>query len=283
MQKYNEEDLYKSFSRISKNYISILQKKISDYLNSLDTDIRKAAKKVFFTNYKEWYDWYAGYSMYNDSIGIMVYFYDYNAYEYTSDEEYEQVGKIFDNIINIIKKEKLPFKFTINTGYDPEGPIELCIKTDDLAKLDSSIKRKDQISYRDACSIINDIFKKNEKSIRSGLQQIIDRNSCTDIYELPYHNFSASYYVIDNGKRHIISIEVLYDSSDETDESVQKKVLKDVQVLISRYIKFKFDIYDNYDAIIIEMDYDDIKDNKLALKYLKESCINTIFESVGFM
>ena len=74
MQKYNEEDLYKSFSRISKNYISILQKKISDYLNSLDTDIRKAAKKVFFTNYKEWYDWYAGYSMYNDSIGIMVYF-----------------------------------------------------------------------------------------------------------------------------------------------------------------------------------------------------------------
>ena len=48
MQKYNEEDLYKSFSRISKNYISILQKKISDYLNSLDTDIRKAAKKVFF-------------------------------------------------------------------------------------------------------------------------------------------------------------------------------------------------------------------------------------------
>lgn len=52
MQKYNEEDLYKSFSRISKNYISILQKKISDYLNSLDTDIRKAAKKVFLQTIK---------------------------------------------------------------------------------------------------------------------------------------------------------------------------------------------------------------------------------------
>ena len=162
MQKYNEDDLYNAFNKVAADHIKTLRKKILKYLNSLSGDIKNIAKKHFYTDIESnpSQDWYSGHSIYDHSVGGMVYFYDFDDVE--SDYE-KDLKDILDHIIQIIKSEKCDFKFTIYKFNYDSGPIELCISIDDLIKLHPDIKIKSELNIYEVSSIIKNIIDANNK------------------------------------------------------------------------------------------------------------------------
>ena len=281
MQKYDEKALYMAANKILGKYIKEIQSKIDKYMTSQPKDAKAVIFKDYIANNQ---DWYEGYSIYSSNmIGLYVYF--YNAYD-----DYNDHHQIVNKIVSIIKSSKLPIPFTVKYASDEQIPIEICVKIDDLAKLDPSIKLKNEISERDAHDIILNIAKKNESAIKNIIARIFKKYKIDDIceiYDLDTHGFH------DNNDYYIELYLSGYDpyNSDAIDpdskefEKMMANVCSDIERSIKPYIPFKFEVWAYVgEGICACIKYDDIKNHKDALKYLNEhNNISNIFESVRFI
>ena len=254
--EYDEKALYNAFNKLVKQHIKELQSEIKEYLNTVDKEVRKG----FFTDYKNNNnDWYNGYTMYNDSIGIMVYFKDDNQSD-------KYIGDVQNHIESIIKKKNLPFKFTVKIHPHPESPIEICIKISDLEKLNPNIDfiKHNKYDNKKIIKFISDMINKKSVDIQKDIQSILDKynaNYCS------FEQFNTVRFIVDLDQ---IRVTIVRINNYARVDRFNKKILLEIKRLMTKYINCKFELYQDT-FIEIGINLDDV-DN-----------IKTIFESVRFI
>lgn len=279
IQKYDENQLFKLFKKIAGTYISELQDEIGAYLKSQDKYIQNS----FFASMPDFMKdiEYKGYSIHqNKSIGISVYYFD---------SSYEDIAKAQQKIVSIIKNKKMPFKFTVYIDPETEGAIELCIDIEDLTKLDNTTSRKKSISYLDACDIIEHILTDNKRSIQSDLNRVINKYKISDICEIDTE-FGTGHYSSHSDYEKYIDISLvlfnynLYNIRDTNSKEfirLIERVLREIESIMKRYIKFKFSVDTDLRTIGISVEYDSVKNHKDALNFIREE--TSIFDKIEFL
>lgn len=274
MQKYNVEALYKSANKILGNHIKEIQNKIDRFMSTQSKDVNAVIFRDYMTNGQEWYNGYTMYE-YDSKIGLYVYF--YNAYD-----AYDDYSRVINKIVSIINASKLPIPFTVNCEGDEQIPIEIVIKISDIEKLfpdtDFLLKNiKKGFSYQDAAKVISKIIDKNKNSIKQELQFILNtyglgRTECVIAYD-----FRDARYFRDIVYAHEIIVHIFQKNPKV---KLDPSLLAEIRQLMSKYIDFKFDVWEDDNYIGISVDADDIINKKQGKKNISES---TIFDNIDFI
>lgn len=131
-------------------------------------------------------------------------------------------------------------------------------------------------SFSDIANLVRKIIKKNNSAIKTELKNIIRKYRSTDIFKVS--DFCVQTISAGNN---IIYISIFhtdyYDSiqynkdPDNFNKWVYNTIISDIYKLMRNYFPFKFEVYDDSSSIIVEINYDDIKNNKEVLKLLNEN------------